>query len=274
MSQFNPDVLKNLYVPAVDSHKGQNGKLLLIGGSKLFHAASLWPLTVASRLLDMVFFSSVSENNAIVEKAKEEFRNGIVVPRGKLESYIEESDAILIGPGLPRPEGQEEGDNDTKQLTESLLQKYPEKRWVIDGGSLQTMNPEVLSQLKTTPIVTPHPKEFEILFGRPANAESVVEMAQKYTCIIVLKGMEDIVASPTEQVSIPGGNAGMTKGGTGDVLAGLIAALYTKNDAFLSATAGSYVNKKAGEALAQTMGLYFNTEDLALQIPKTMKELI
>lgn len=274
MSQFNPEILRKLYVPAPDSHKGQNGKLLLIGGSRLFHAASLWPLTVASRLLDMVFFSSVPENNAIIEKAKEEFRNGIVVPRGKLENYIEESDVILIGPGLPRPEGQEEGDDDTKKLTEGLLQTYPEKRWVIDGGSLQTMDPEVLLKLKTKPILTPHPKEFEILFGEPASAESVSEMAQKYSCIIVLKGMEDVVASPTESVSISGGNAGMTKGGTGDVLAGLIAALYTKNEAFLSATAGSYINKKAGEALAQTMGLYFNAEDLALQIPKTMKELI
>src|SRR3990167_9878173 len=108
MQEFDPEVLKNLYNPASASHKGENGKVLIIAGSKLFHSASLWPLTVASRIVDMVFYSSVEENNALVQKAKEEFRNGIIVPRARLEDYIKEADTILIGPGLPREEGREE----------------------------------------------------------------------------------------------------------------------------------------------------------------------
>ena len=60
IQDFDTELLKKLYRPAQDSHKGQNGKLLLIGGSKLFHAASLWPLTVASRVCDMVFYASVA----------------------------------------------------------------------------------------------------------------------------------------------------------------------------------------------------------------------
>src|SRR3989338_2570751 len=103
--------IQGLFLPSSASHKGQNGKLLLIGGSHLFHAASLWALTVASRIVDMVFYSSVPENNEIVRRAKKEFRNGIVVPRSKVENYIKEADCVLIGPGLPRPEGQEEGDD-------------------------------------------------------------------------------------------------------------------------------------------------------------------
>ena len=79
MRKFNTEILKKLYTPPSDSHKGQNGKLLLIGGSKIFHAASLWSLKVASRIVDMVFYSSVPENNQIVQKAKQEFRDGIVV---------------------------------------------------------------------------------------------------------------------------------------------------------------------------------------------------
>ncbi len=66
----------------------------------------------------------------------------------------------------------------------------------------------------------------------------------------------------------------MTKGGTGDVLAGLIAALATKNDPYLATIAGSYINKKAGDALYKTVGPYFNATDLANEIPKTMSELI
>src|SRR3990167_4773571 len=100
MNDFDPSVLKNLYKPAPSSHKGDNGKVLIIAGSKLFHAASLWPLTVASRIVDMVFYCSTDENNELVAKAKEEFRNGIIVTRSKVEDYIKEADCILIGPGL------------------------------------------------------------------------------------------------------------------------------------------------------------------------------
>src|SRR3989344_9027090 len=162
MEEFNPSDLKKLYIPPSDSHKGQNGKLMIIGGSKLFHAASLWPLGIASKILDMVYYSSVQENNEIVQKAKEEFRNGIVVRREKLDSYIKEADCVLIGPGLPRKEGQEAGDDDTKELTERLLKQYPDKKWVIDGGSLQTMDPALIP---ANAILTPHPKEFEKLFS-------------------------------------------------------------------------------------------------------------
>lgn len=227
MTEFDISDLQKLYSPPSDSHKGQNGKLLIIGGSQLFHAASLWSLEIASKIVDMVFYSSVPTNNAIVEKEKAAFRNGIVVPREKVEDYIEEADCILIGPGLPRKDGQEEGDDDTKMLTEGLLKKYPHKKWVIDGGSLQTIDPSLIPH---NAILTPHQREFETLFGK----ENVGDVAQKYNCIILLKGPIDMVCSPDECVQVSGGNAGMTKGGTGDVLAGLVAALACKNEPLMS----------------------------------------
>ena len=286
MQEFNPELLKNLYKPASSSHKGQNRKLLIIGGSQLFHAASLWAATVASRIVDMVFYSSVEINNKIVERLKTEFRNGIIVPRSQLEHYVNEADCILIGPGLPRGEGKEEGDDDTRELTEGLLKKYPQKKWVIDGGSLQVMDPEVLLGLKEMPILTPHRREFEILKLKSQNSkvktaiqnskveEQIRIFAGEYNCVVLLKGEYDIVASSTESVRVSGGNAGMTKGGTGDVLAGLVAALCCKNEAFLSAVAGSYINKRAGESLFQKVGIYFNASDLANEIPIVMKNLL
>lgn len=98
--------------------------------------------------------------------------------------------------------------------------------------------------------------------------------AKTYNCVILLKGEKDVVCSPNMCVEIVGGNAGMTKGGTGDVLAGLVAALACKNELFLAATAGSYINKKAGEALYEKVGYAFNASDLAEQIPQTMKQLL
>lgn len=271
MKKFDPEELKKLYIPASSSHKGQNGKLMVIGGSKLFHAASLWSLKIASRIVDMTFYSSIPENNDIVARAKEEFRDGIVVPRNRIKDYINEADCVLIGPGLTRKSGEEEGDDDTKTLTESLLQKYKDKKWVIDGGSLQVISPEIIPP---NSIVTPHQGEFKTLFGKDPTPENVQEMAEKYRIVILTKGEKDYVCSPIDCVEISGGNPGMTKGGTGDVLAGLVAALYTKNEAFLSACAASYINKKAGENLEKRVGLYFNSSDLADEIPKVMKELL
>src|SRR5437763_1899479 len=110
MNEFNPLELKKLYIPKSSSHKGQNGKVMVIGGSQPFHAASLWALTIASKVVDMVFYASVPENNEIVAKEKDEFRNGIIVSRTDIDTYINEADAILIGPGLPREEGLQPGD--------------------------------------------------------------------------------------------------------------------------------------------------------------------
>lgn len=242
-----------------DSHKGQNGRLLLIGGSELFHAASLWSLTVASRIVDLVHFASVEENNDIVRLAKTEFRNGIVIHRNDIEEYIKEDDCILIGPGMTR-------DNQTKELTDRLLGMYPHKQWVIDAGALQMMD---VNRMPPHAIVTPHVGEYTRVFG----SQEISEAAKAYRCIILKKGEVDTISNGDQTRTVEGGNAGMTKGGTGDVLAGLIAALACANNPFLSTLAGSYINKQAGDALYKTVGPFFNATDLADQIPKTMKDL-
>ncbi|MBI5619519.1 NAD(P)H-hydrate dehydratase [Candidatus Gottesmanbacteria bacterium] len=289
MKSVTVDDLKKLYVPARGSHKGQNGRLLIIGGSHLFHAASLWALTVASRIVDLVHYSSVPENNELVVKAKEEFRNGIVVSREHLDDYIEEDDCILIGPGMER-------DKETETLTNSLLNKYPNKQWVIDAGALQMMD---VSLIPPHVILTPHHGEFERLWAQcqMLNAKCQIEngsiedkvklFAKAYQCIVLLKGEKDIICTgegcdpsgakgshPSVCRVIEGGNAGMTKGGTGDVLAGLIAALACKNDPFLATIAGSFINKQAGDALYARVGPYFNATDLASEIPVVMKDLL
>ncbi len=261
--------LKGLYVPATDSHKGQNGRLLVIGGSHLFHAASLWALEVASRIVDLVHYASVPENNILVQEAKKQFRNGIVVSREDVDAYVEEDDAILIGPGMTR-------DDETRALTDRLLKKYPQKQWIIDAGALQMMD---IALIPPRAILTPHHQEFAGLWeregkGAKSEEEKVRMFARAHRCIVLLKGQRDTASDGSTVRGITGGNAGMTKGGTGDVLAGLIAALACKNDAFLATIAGSYINKKAGEALAKKVGVYFNASDLATQVPQTMKAIV
>lgn len=296
MKTVSEQDLRLLALPRPGSHKGQNGRLLVIGGSHLFHAASLWALEVASRIVDLVHYSSVPENNELVLKIKSEFRDGIVVPREHIDEYIKEDDGILIGPGMTR-------DSETEQLTNTVLKQYPQKQWIIDAGSLQMMD---VSLIPPRAILTPHHGEFASLWQRaevanqnfrvlrssasagapsaqgsnfdllPAlsDEDKVKLFAKTYRCIVLLKGEKDIVASPTETRVVEGGNEGMTKGGTGDVLAGLIAALACKNNPFLATIAGSFINKKAGDELYKRVGPFFNSSDLANQIPLTMKKLI
>jgi len=263
--------LKNIKLPSDDSHKGQNGKLLLIGGSELFHAASKWSLDVASKFVDMVFYSSVPDNNDLIKEVKGDFWNGIVVPRGEVESYIDEADCILIGPGLVR-------DKKTKDFVDKLISEFPDKKWVIDAGALQVIEPKLLNK---NHIITPHKHE---MIKLEDSFKSVGLDISKLEATILLKGkidkitftsvdgkqlLADVEISEKRQIiEVEGGNAGMTKGGSGDSLAGLVAALYCTHDQVTAAVVGSYINKKAGDELYKSVGPYFNTSDLVEIIPK------
>ena len=291
MNNFDPEDLTKLYLPDPESHKAQNGKVMIIGGSELFHAASLWALEIAAKIVDMVFYASVPINNEIVKKQKELFKNGIVINREHIEDYIQEADVVLIGPGMLRAEQartmnykprtiegvlqiEDEGIL-TYYLTKSLLEKYPQKKWVIDAGALQMLDVEWLQALDGHVILTPHQGEFERVFQSPPTEENAGKMAKQYNAVILLKEHEDVVCSPDACVKVQGGNAGMTKGGTGDVLAGLTAALYSQNDdPYLVAKAASYINKKAGDSLFEKMGYYFSATDLVNEIPLVMKKLL
>lgn len=255
--------LAKISLPQNDSHKGQNGKLLIIGGSELFHAASRWSLDVASKLVDMVFYSSVPSNNKLIIQAKEKFWNGIVIERKQIKNYIEEADVILIGPGMDRSFY-------TKILVNSLLKKYSHKKWVIDAGALQMLDIKLLNE---NHIVTPHHQEMKILENKSKLFTENNYLGNSY-CL--LKGQVDKIFQPKnpQALIVEGGNAGMTKGGTGDVLAGLLAALYCKNSALDSCLIASYINKKAGDELYKIQGPYFNSSDLVEIIPQTLWSVI
>ena len=245
-----------------------------------------WSLEVASRLVDMVFYSSVPQNNQLIEQAKLNFWDGIVVERHQLESYLNESDCVLIGPGMQRQEldlelhqqptnfyqndtfslSNEDWQGDTQKVVNYLLVNNPQKKWVIDAGALQMVNPQLLTE---SCIITPHHKEMEIL-QKNASLNQSENNLEKPT--ILLKGEVDAIIHQQQQYFIEGGNAGMTKGGTGDVLAGLVAGLYTNNDLLPSTIIASHLNKKAGDDLYKKVGPFFNATDLANQVPHTLWE--
>ena len=289
--------LSHIREPRKDSHKGQNGKLLIIGGSSLFHAASLWSAAIASRIVDMVHYCSTVENKKIFLNLKTKFVDGIVVRKKNIPAYATEDDCILIGPGMERGVLTEKEKNKNfipsviiklkneplyvYHLTKYLITQYPHKKFVFDAGALQMMEKEWLLLLKTPPILTPHQGEFHSLFHIPIADMSLNEkksvlkkIAYQYRSVIHLKAVNDLVSDGSSLVEIEGGNAGLTKGGTGDVLAGIISALNTKNTQLNSCINASIILKKSAEDLFVHSHFWYNTTDLILQIPKTIKNLL
>ena len=278
MDEFDPALLKRLFRPGKESSGEDNGQVTIIGGSSLFHGAPILALKGASRIVDMVFFASPEPSiGRIAEQIKSELASFIWVPWEEVGEYIEKSDAVLIGSGFMRfrsekvPHGERHHECDeacelTTDITGKFLKKFPQKKWVIDAGSLQVMNADWIPQ---GAIVTPNKKEYELLFGDMDTQEA----AGKYACTIVRKGPKTLVCDKDNCVQISNGNAGLTKGGTGDILAGLTVALYAKNDAFLASSAASYLAKAAADELFQKVGTNFNADDLSQEIPATLKKL-
>lgn len=259
--------LEQIVLPKKNSRKGENGRVLVIGGSRLFHAASFWSAAMASKIVDMVHFSSPSmENNELMRvRAKEKFWEGIVVPWEEVEHYILEDDCILIGPGMERGE-------ETRKIVNGLLAKYPEKKWVVDGGALQEVDPTLLTQ---TMIITPNEREKERL------DHCTIKPLDHLT--ILAKGPVDVIYkitnpkfsnSPIEKIKVTGGSVGMTKGGTGDVLSGLVAGLYAKSPAMAACVVASQMNKKAGEELEKKVGPFFSAGELIPEVQKLLGKSI
>lgn len=273
------EIIGKLTIPKSTSHKGQNGKVLIIGGSELFHAASLWSAEIASKIVDMVHYLSVEENQTIFTNLKTKFPNGIVIKNESLEHYAKEDDVILIGPGISRDNEKEK--KYFLKIVNELFTKFPEKKYVLDAGILQIIDPEILLNLKTKAIITPHIIEFSKLFNvNIKNLKSdeikkiILIKAREYNCHILLKNITDYIVINNKITEITGGNAGLTKGGTGDVLAGLIAAIYTKNTTLNSTIAGSILLKKSAEDIYLKNNYWFNSSDLIQQIPITFNKLI
>jgi ADP-dependent NAD(P)H-hydrate dehydratase / NAD(P)H-hydrate epimerase len=157
---------------------------------------------------------------------------------------------VGIGPGIGT-------DSRTKELLRSILRSHP-KPVVIDADALNILsaNKWMLDILPPSSILTPHVREFERLFGKAESDferfESASRNAVRHGCVIVLKGHFTAVAFPDGTLSFnTTGNAGMAKGGSGDVLTGIITGLlaqqYSPENA---AVLGTYLHGRAGDLAA------------------------
>lgn len=264
MKIIGREILQSLYRPSPESHKGDNGRVLVIAGSDKYHGALLLAVQAASRLVDMVYVHSVARNLALLDRLKHDTSVFISILEEELWQIVGLVDAILVGPGLDESDG-------TIAMTKRLLIEYPEKKVVVDATALWHADPV---WLRKNVIVTPHAREFAQVFKIEPAAANVQKMAAEHHCVVALKGQYDYVSDGKELWENRTGNVGMTKGGTGDVLAGLVGGLAAKNDPLTAALAGAYLNGLAGDRLYEKKGTFYNAEDLTEELGRVWKEMI
>ena len=169
----------------------------------------------------------------------------------KMDSSLEPYKCIGMGPGIGKaPE--------TKSLLENILIKFINP-FVLDADALNILseNPEMISLIPPNSILTPHPKEFERLFGPTDNEKERIELARlkakELNVVIVLKGHHSLIATPAGKGYFnTTGNAGMATGGTGDVLTGILTGLLTQGyDPVHAAILGVYLHGLSGDLAAQ-----------------------
>lgn len=264
MHSIDSTIFEKLKTPESNSHKGQNGRILVIAGSDTYHGSLLLSIQAASRIVDMVYVYSSEKNLELVQKLRSEISTFIAIGESELWEKVELVDSIIIGPGL------EETDY-TVELTKKLLTKYPHKKTVVDATSFWHINPD---WLHSNVIAAPHSREFENVFDCHAEPECVQKNAKRYGCTIVLTGKVDYISDGNDLWQNTTGNVGMTKGGTGDVLVGIIGALAATNDPITSVLAGTYLSGLAGDALEKRVGTFYNAEDVMGELGRVWKENI
>jgi len=256
-------------------HKGQNGKLLIIGGSEDYYGAPYLSSKGASYLVDLVYLAMpsepakrISDPDLILRPV--EGRNFSPGHVDGLMNLLEKADAVVIGPGIGLAE-------ETKEFVREFVRRC-EKPMVIDADALKAVA-ENLGVLKgKTFVLTPHAGEFAVLFGvKPEGspvekAEVVMGKAREIGGVILLKGHYDIISDGNTWKYNRTGNRGMTTGGTGDVLAGLVGALLALgNEPLRAASVGAFLNGLAGDMVREELGENFTALEVAKKVPHAVR---
>lgn len=278
-TQLLPSMVKK-FIPSrkSNSRKGENGVVLVVGGSYIYHGAPILSSIAALRCGTDLVYTAVPKIN--VSSTRAISPNLIVLPlvdqkltRGAVNKLLgvipRNLDSATIGMGLAIQEK-----NALLLLVKSLLDR--DVRLSLDASALI---PEVLSLLSDkNVVVTPHAGEFARLFGEiPSNSKkeriSIVEKNAKNNGItILLKGPTDVISDGKKTYLYTKKIPGMTVGGTGDVLSGLTAGMLAKNrDSLESASAATFINGLAGKLIQKKLGLHMTSMDLLDAIPIVMK---
>lgn len=276
---LSPSIVKK-FIPArkSTSRKGDNGIVLVVGGSYIYHGAPILSSLAALRCGTDLVYTSVPKINVSPTRAISP--NLIVIPlvdqkltRGAVNKLVgaipRNLDSATIGMGFAIQKK-----NALLSLVKSLLDR--DVRLSLDASALI---PDVLPLLENkNVVVTPHAGEFKRLFGQtvPSSKNERIKLveknAKKCGITVLLKGSTDVISNGSDTFLYSKKIPAMTVGGTGDVLSGLVAGFLSKNRNTLeSAAAATFINGLAGKAAQKKLGLHITSMDVLEELPFVMK---
>jgi NAD(P)H-hydrate epimerase len=264
-----------------ESHKGDFGRLLIVGGSETFSGAPTLVAQAALRTgVDLAYAAAPEKTAYAVSSISPDLIT--IKLEGKhlnpnnlntLKPYVEASNAVVLGPGLGlHPE--------TREAVRIIVEAVEKagKPLLLDADGLKAFA-EFKRKLDVPLMLTPHPGEYAILTGKKLPAllsDKVLEVqrtAARLGAMVLLKGAVDVVSDGKRVKLNFTGNPGMTVGGTGDVLSGIAGAfLAQKADCFEAAVAAAFVNGAAGDFVFEKKGPHMVATDLIEHIPNVLND--
>ncbi|WP_022669848.1 bifunctional ADP-dependent NAD(P)H-hydrate dehydratase/NAD(P)H-hydrate epimerase [Hippea alviniae] len=251
------------------AHKGNFGHLAIVGGSKGKSGAVIMASKAALKMgvglasavipesINTAFESSILEAMSYPIKDVDGFFSDEYID--KVLEFVADKTAICFGMGLGITES-------TKALTRAILQIN--KPLIIDADGLNCLSffVDELKNRKAPTVLTPHPKEFSRLTGKPTKdvladrLNIVKDFAKEYGVILVLKMADTLIATPDGKIYInTTGNQGLATGGSGDVLSGMIGAFLAEGyDTLQAAINGVYLHGLAAD-LAVEAGITYES---------------
>ena len=248
---------------AMDSNKGTFGKLLVYAGSRDMTGAA--HLALCGALRSGVGLTVFASDEYVTDVMKKRLSESVFLTLSdsdedteKLAEYSKKCSAMLIGCGLGT-------DSAAKRRTERLIREC-ECPIILDADGINVLsdNINIISEAKKGILLTPHPLEFSRICGKTldeicnSRMDSAVAFSEKYNCTLLLKGAGTVICDKGKRICInPVACSSLSKGGSGDVLAGIIASFAAQGTGlYESAVIGAYLHGRAGEELAKEFSEY------------------
>lgn len=261
-----------------EAHKGDFGRILLLCGSRGYTGAAALAAMGALRSGAGLVYLGVPESIYVIEAVK--LTEPVVFPlpdeNGMLSAdalpqireLLPKMDAVLIGPGLGRSKG-------TMAVLKTVLKEFQGPVVVDADGITLLSGHKYLLRGRTAPtIITPHDGEFRRMADLGEDRQSAaMDLAKELGCIVLLKGHRTLITDGENCYRNETGNPGMAVGGSGDLLAGIIASLLGQGIPALEAAAvGAWVHGAAGDACASELGQYgMLPSDMLEVLPRLLK---
>lgn len=243
MKKLTKSTIKNIFKPRkADSHKGDHGHALIIAGN----LGKMGAAVIASKAClrsgaGLVTVNIPKEERFIIQTALPE---AMVNFRTDLGNDLENYSAIAVGPGL--------GLNEVKLISAVFNNSYCPLLLDADALNMLAADKKLFGKIPPQTIITPHPKEFDRLFGEHVKHQerilTAVNQAKLLNIIIVLKGVKTIITFNGIVYLNTTGNAGLAKGGSGDALTGIITAFLAQGyEPFKAAQLGVFMHGLAAD---------------------------